>query len=200
MQSERISTHAWEQFCDQLKAAGRLLERPTTPRGAHDQAAGARLLARNIALALQFELENSDPLHPELLHYFDPIRKQGGDNTDALYVGAPINGSDDYVIHGTRGSARYFAITVLEDGATPWGGKVVGTLFGEQVPVAPDGSFRVVLSPNPQPGASIRTTPGSWRVTIRQFFADWSNEEPMRARIDRIGPVVPAPGAPDPAR
>ncbi len=45
----------------------------------------------------------------------------------------------------------------------------------------------IVLSPQAHPGNWIRTTPGSWRVTVRQFFADWENEQPMVARIDRLG-------------
>lgn len=190
----------WEGFCEELKDAGKVLLRPGTPSSIVDQATGLRALSRNIALGLQFQLENNDPLHPELLHYFDPLRKQGGDNCDALYVGAPINGSDTYRIHGTRGSARYFAITVLEDGATPWGGKVVGTLFGPDIDTDAEGRFSVTLAPTPQPGNWIRTTAASYRVTIRQFFADWLHEEPMRARIDRVTDDPAAPAAPDQAR
>lgn len=192
---------AWEAFCERLKDAGRLLSRETTPRAGIDQVTGARALSRNIALALQFEFENNDPLHPELMHYFDPVRKQGGDNTDAIYVGAPVNGTDTYLIHGYRGTARYFAITVLEDGATPWGGRVVGSLLGKDIALDADGNFRVLISPEPQEGNWIRSTPGTYRVTIRQFFADWSGEAPMRARIDRLGadPLAP-PAVPDAAR
>lgn len=175
---------AWDSFCDELKGASELVFRDTTPAHDIDRAKGFRLLARNIGLALQFHLENTDPDFPELLHYFDPIRKQGGDNTDALYVGAPINGDNTYRISGTRGEAGYFAVTVLEDGETPWGGAVVGSLLGQDIAVAGDGSFEIMLSPQEQPGNWIRTTPGAWRVTIRQFFADWENEAPMEARID----------------
>ena len=103
---------SWDNFCDQLKKSGDLVFRDTTPTHDIDRAKGFRLLARNISLALQFHLENNDPDFPELLHYFDPIRKQGGDNTDALYVGAPINGEHTYKISGQRGSARYFAVTI----------------------------------------------------------------------------------------
>ncbi len=178
---------SWDNFCDQLKSAGELVFRDTTPVHDIDRAKGFRLLARNIALALQFQLENRDPDFPELLHYFDPLRKQGGDNTDALYVGAPINGEHSYRISGVRGTARYFAVTVLENGATPWGGAVVGNLIDSDIEVADDGTFEITLSPNEHPGNWIRTTPGSWRVTVRQFFADWENETPMVARIDRLG-------------
>ncbi len=178
---------SWETFCDRLKEAGELVFRDTAPPHDIDRAKGFRLLARNVSLALQFCLENNDPDFPELLHYFDPLRKQGGDNTDALYVGAPINGEHTYRISGHRGSARYFAVTVLEDGATPWGGAVVGSLIDREVAVEADGRFEIILSPREHPGNWIRTTPGAWRVTIRQFFADWEGEEPMVARIDRLG-------------
>lgn len=175
---------SWEEFCDQLKEAGELIFRDTTPTRDIDRAKGLRLLARNIALGLQFKLDNNDPNFPELLHYFDPIRKQGGDNTDALYVGAPINGDHTYRITGNRGTARFFAVTVLEDGNTPFGGAVIGNLINSDLHVEDDGSFELIVGPEPQSGNFIQTTPGAWRITFRQFFADWENEQPMRARID----------------
>ena len=184
---------AWDSFCDELKGASELIFRDTTPTRDIDRAKGLRLLARNVSLALQFHLENTDPDFPELLHYFDPIRKQGGDNTDALYVGAPINGQHTYRISGQRGDARYFAVTVVEDGATPWGGAVVGNLIDSAIDVADDGSFEIMLSPDEQPGNWIQTTPGAWRVTVRQFFADWENEAPMNARIDCLSDVTHDP-------
>jgi hypothetical protein len=183
----------WEAFCRELQDAGDLIFRDTTPAADIDRAKGLRLLARNISLGLQFHLDNIDPDFPELLHYFDPVRKQGGDNTDALYVGAQINGSHTYRISGTRGTARYFAVTVLEDGATPWGGAVVGNLIDSDIDVNDDGTFEIILSPNEHPGNWIRTTPGAWRVTFRQFFADWENEQPMNARIDCLDEVVHDP-------
>lgn len=184
---------SWDDFCDQLKDASELIFRDTTPVHDIDRAKGLRLLARNVSLALQFQLENADPDFPELLHYFDPLRKQGGDNTDALYVGAPINGEHTYRISGTRGEARYFAVTVVEDGATPWGGAVAGNLIDSDIAVAADGSFEIILSPHEHPGNWIKTTPGAWRVTFRQFFADWENEAPMVARIDCLSDTVHDP-------
>jgi Protein of unknown function (DUF1214) len=179
----------WDDFCDQLKSAGDLVFRDSTPSTDIERAKGMRLLARNISLALQFNLENIDPDFPELLHYFDPLRKQGGDNTDALYVGAPINGEHTYRISGNRGSAKYFAVTVLEDGNTPWGGAVVGNLIDSEIQVEDDGSFELIVGPDEHPGNYIKTSPGSWRITFRQFFADWQNEEPMKARIDCLSEV-----------
>ena len=184
---------SWHHFCDALKDAGEVVFRDTAPRNPVTRATGMRQLARNIALGLQFELDNEDAAFPELLHYFDPIRKQGGDNTDALYLGAPINGTDTYRISGDRGTAAYFAVTVLEDGETPWGGQVVGSLIDDQLEVDGDGRFELVVSPHEHPGNWIRSTPDTYRITFRQFFLDWERETPMAAHIEREGSDAPPP-------
>ena len=184
IERDKMLKKSWDSFCEELKSAGDLIFRDTTPDNALTRAKGLRLLARNISLALQFNIDNIDTTHPELLHYFDPIRKQGGDNTDALYVGAPINGQNTYRIYGNRGQAKFFAVTVLEDGNTPWGGAVVGNMIDEQIEVDENGNFEIFVSPHEHKGNWIKSTPGAWRVTFRQFFADWANEEPMMARID----------------
>src|SRR5690625_1409637 len=148
---------ACARFCDELKAAGEVAFRNTAPRNSVDRATAVRLLARNIGLSLAFEMESKDPDHPELMHYFDPLRKQGGDNTDAYYSGATINGADTYRIHGHRGTAKYFAITLVERGPTPYGGGVAQTLFGWDMQVEEDGSFELILSPERPAGYT-----GNW--------------------------------------
>jgi hypothetical protein len=188
-QSDTELAEAWDTFCDQLKEAGKIPFRDGVPKGDLSRAAGFRCLVQNIGLGVQFYLENDDPLHPELLHYFDPIRKQGGDNPDAVYVGGPINGTDTYRIHGNLGSAKYFAVTAVETGDTPWGGGVASTLFAQDLEVDEDGNFELICSPDPHPGNWLKTTPDTFRVTFRQFFADWETERPMHATIDRISPT-----------
>ena len=196
---EDVLRQGWADFCDELKRAGEIPFRATVPPHVNDRTAGFEVLARNISLALNFQHDYADPLHPELMHYFDPVRKQGGDNTDAVYVGATINGTDTYRISGDRGSARYFAVTSVEQGQTPWGGKVAQTLFADDLQVDADGSFELICSPEPQPGNWLRTTPETFRVTFRQFFADWENERPMKARIDRLTGDMSPPPPPDTA-
>ena len=48
--------NAWNQFCDSLKEAGDIAFRETAASNPVDRAAGIRLLSRNIALALAFEM------------------------------------------------------------------------------------------------------------------------------------------------
>lgn len=101
-QHETVLRAAWENFCDELKRAVDIPFRDPAPRHVVERVAGIEALARNISLALNFNHDYADPRFPELIHYFDPVRKQGGDNTDAVYVGATINGTDTYRISGDR--------------------------------------------------------------------------------------------------
>ncbi|HQR04903.1 MAG: DUF1214 domain-containing protein [Proteobacteria bacterium] len=191
-------TAAWDAFCDALKAAGRIPLRPDIPDTPRDRAAGFQQLIRNLSLAWQFQYEYHDPLFPELARYFDPTRKQGGDNSDCVYVGAQINGTDTYRVRGNRGSARYFSVVAVETGLTPWGGRVAHALFGHQIETGADGDFDLWIGPEPPPAGETRnwlqTTPDTFRITFRQYFADWETERPMRAQIDRL--TLPAPAAP----
>jgi hypothetical protein len=57
--NDPLLKEGWQQFCDELKSAGELIFRDTTPANDIDRAKGLRLLARNIALGLQFHLEST---------------------------------------------------------------------------------------------------------------------------------------------
>ena len=184
---------AWADFCDTLKGAGEILFRDSAPATPLDRAVGFRFLSRSIPLALAFELENANPLFPELMRYFEPTRKQGGDNPDALYLGAPIDGRLGYRLYGNRGSARFLAFTSMRRTPGPWGSEVVDTLFGHQLQTASDGSFELYVGPDERPGNRLRTTPDCFRLTIRQFFADWDREEPMTVGIERLDAEGPPP-------
>ncbi len=54
------SVKAWEDFCEQLKAAGAVLARPATPQDDLTQAEGLRKLARMIRMGLEATLEKMD--------------------------------------------------------------------------------------------------------------------------------------------
>jgi hypothetical protein len=184
---------AWDQFCDSLKDAKEVVFRDTAPAAARDRAAGIRMAARLMSLALDYEIENADPLHPELTHMQDWRRKFAGDNPDGLYLTAPINGSETYRISGTRGTVTFVAFSVTDKRGMP-----TEVLFGHKtLHVEPDGSFEVFLgaeAPTPRPANWMTTTSATKHVLVRQFFNDWENEESLGdLRIDRLGPPIPPP-------
>ena len=73
-------------------------------------------------------------------------------------------------------------------------GAVIGSLFGPEMDVDEDGRFELIISPESHPGNWIRSTPDTYRVTFRQFFADWEEEIPMDAEIE----CLTAPPGPPP--
>jgi len=176
---------AWEEFCDTLKAAGRHARENDLGLSARDKAAGYLQLARNISLGLQFKFDLNDRMFPEMARYFDPIRKQGGDNSDCVYLGAQIDGRETYRMYGNRGTATYFSMVAVEEG-DPWGDGTVAALYGADIETDEDGNFELFISPHEHEGNWLKTTEKTFRVTIRQYFADWENERPMRGQIERL--------------
>lgn len=185
---------AWEIFCDKLKNTGRIPLEMTLPNSEQDRVAGYLQLLRNFSLAFDLNYEFNDPLFPEFSRYFYPTRKQGGDNSDAVYIGAAVNGNHDYRISGNIGTAKYLSIVLIEEGSTPWGGLGSAPLFRDQIKTDKEGNFQITISPNAHSGNWIQSNAKTFRVTIRQYFADWENEKPMAATIERISePKLRAP-------
>jgi len=184
---------AFDAVLARIRHAAELAFSESTALRPVDRASGLLHIMNNIALGLAFFIHDSDPMNPELFRYMGPDRKQGGDNQDALYLGFAVDGSETYRLRGNRGTARYFSITTVERGPTPFGGGMGAALFGHDLKTEPNGDFEVMLSATPHPGNWVKLSSKDFRVTIRQFFADWENERPMRAMIERLGPPAPAP-------
>lgn len=174
-----------------VQGAAQLAFQKNTANRPIDQATGLLHIMDNLALGLAFHIHHNDPLHPEIFRYMGPGRKQGGDNADALYTGFAVNSEHSYRLYGNRGSAKYLSITTVEEGPTPWGGPMGAAIYGHELESDADGNFEVIVSAKPHPGNWLKITPRDYRITIRQFFADWENEQPMRARVDLVGEAQP---------
>ena len=188
----------WREFCHRLESLGDLPGENAMASNAQDHAAGYLQLFRNLSLAFDFQYEYNNPLFPEFFRYFGPTRKQGGDNSDCNYVGAAISGDYRYRIVGDRGTSRYFSVVLVEEGDTPWGGRVVASIFGNDIETDEHGHFELIIAQDEHEGNWLKSTDKTFRVTIRQYFADWERERPMRALIERIsGPELDPPTVSD---
>lgn len=192
--TERAIT-AWTEWCAALERAGRrALERNMTTDEI-DLAEGLRHLARLSAMSIDSAFENGDAQHPYLALSLGPTRKMGGDNPLGLYVSAPINSADTFILRGTRGSAVWTSMMAqrrpdaLAHGLTVFGDAV----FAPDLLVDADGRFEVIISPTEQRGNWIKTDDFSNRLIIRQFFAD--EVVPMELSIENTtgGEGAPAP-------
>jgi len=190
---------AWEEFCDGLKGQIELVYRPDAPTTELDRAWGVRYLSRYINKALNDVLEYLDPEFPQLWVMQHPTSKSFGDNPDCTYLAARIDGSKTYRIVGNRGSVNWirFVLSPYEEiigGSTLTGGQVVN-FANEDLKTEWDGSFEVIISPDPHEGNWIKPPEGMSRLMIRQFFGEWDKERPVTAVLERVGweGQVPAP-------
>lgn len=179
---------AWEDFCEQLKAAGAVLARPATPRDDLTQAEGLRKLARMIRMGLEATLEYADTRHPEVYPLVTPTTLGEGETSDARYHQTMIDGSRTYVLSGERGDAPFIELTV-------YAGKIgidahsaqVGALTEHELKVDAEGRYEIILSPEKHPGNWIRTTREATCVFIRQYAHDWSRTVGATFNIREIG-------------
>lgn len=194
---------AWSTFCDQLRAAGALAFKQVNPPAPLHRADAFRFLTQNLGQAFDLALETKDPAYPLLHTFTHATRKLGADAADFLYQQTWIDGAHAYRLHGTKGSARFFNLTVQgprpdvsASGAPslhePFGDVPEANLFGHQIEADADGSFELFIG-GPERGVNwLPTTPDSRKLFIRQGFDHW-DETPWRFHIERIGMDTPRP-------
>ncbi|MCV7217001.1 hypothetical protein H7J51_17140 [Mycobacterium crocinum] len=190
---------AWSEFCDRLKDAGREAFKDLNATSGIQRADAFRFLTQNLGQAFDLGLETRDPSYPSIHTFCNPTRKLGGDCADFTYQQAWIDGESIYRIIGTRGTARFFNVTV--QGARPVGPHVLhepfgdvpeANVFGHQLHIEPDGTFELYIG-GPERGPNwLPTTPASRKLFIRQGFDRWG-ERPGHLRIERIDMAAPKP-------
>src|SRR5205085_8207597 len=150
------SGRLWEEFCDALKDAGKIVTCDLAG-DALDRAEGYRYLTRLTRLALEKFLEHADPLAPTFYRLSHETAKIGCDNPDSFYQNAAIDGGCEYRLHGTRGTIAYLGIGAYYGnyGSGARSG-CSGYLEGSQIETDADGNIDIILSARPQRANWIR--------------------------------------------
>lgn len=164
-----------------------------------DTAGGYRYVMHVLQSALLSHFE-FDPARPVWNRIVSPTRKFTGDNADAVYFEAPISGDRAYRITGNLAGAIYTSFTI-EAGAQEgkFGTRTAGVFNDDDLDIADDGSYELVLGGPEVPGNWMALDPDAGRITSRHYFewpepaaADQSLQIPLT-----IEPVVdPGPPAP----
>ncbi len=194
MNDKVSSGKLWEDFCDQLKAAGQTILADDAPDDPQIRAEGFRYLSRLTRLALKQYVEASDTDFPFFYRLSHETAKIGADNPDSAYLNASIDGSCTYRITGTRGTMRYFSIVANamrydKDGTA----KATGSLSDDQIDWGADGTVEIIASCEEQTGNWLRLEPSTNIIIIRQNALDRVNEHAGHFHIERVGgPDVPA--------
>lgn len=165
---------------------------------------GHRYLAHLLSYAFDVLFE-ADLDRPVFRRMVGPQRKFMGDNADAVYFAAYIRPDRTYRIRGNTAGATYTSITLekgTRDGHWPTG--VALAINVDDLHVAPDGSYELLLGPEKQPGNWYKIDPEVGNLTTRHYFeqersvaADTAKVIPLS--IEPLDAVGPRP-APDDAR
>jgi hypothetical protein len=190
---------AWTEFCGQLQRAGEQAFKDANTASGAQRADAFRFLTQNLGQAFDLALETRDTRYPALHAFCGPTRKLGGDSADFVYQQAWIDGQSIYRLTGTRGTARFFNVTI--QGARvggpavlhePFGDSPEANLFGQQLDIDADGVFELYIG-GPERGPNwLPTTPSSRKLFIRQGFDRW-DELPAQLRIERVDMASPKP-------
>ncbi len=195
---------AWDEFCALLQRAGGQVFKDANPASGAHRVDAFRFLTQNLGQAFDLALETRDTRYPVLHTFCGPTRKLGGDCADFTYQQAWIDGRSAYRLTGSRGTSRFFNVTVQGPRVPgpgvlhePFGDTPEANLFGHQLSVADNGQFELYIG-GPERGPNwLPTTPGSRKLFIRQGFDRW-DEVPAQLRIERIDMASPKPlPAPD---
>ncbi len=183
-----MSGETWDDFCDNLKSAGKTILAEGQPRGALDRAEGFRYLSRLTRAALETFLEYADPLAPVLNRPIHETAKIGADNPDNYYQHATLSGAHDYLIKGKRNTIQYLDFATQSDGVAGSGdSQQGGHLDASDLVMDDEGGFTIQISCDEKPGNWLRMTPDTTALLVRQTFADRETEIPAELSIERVG-------------
>ncbi|HQW19464.1 MAG TPA: DUF1214 domain-containing protein [Rhodocyclaceae bacterium] len=183
-----LTGESWEQFCDTLKRAGQQILRPEAPTDAFTRAEGWRYLSRLTRIALEMHVEFADPQFPGFIKPSHETVKIGADNPDNLYLSARIDGRNDYLVRGTRGTVSALNFATKTGGYANRNGRMDGSGFidANNMRFAADGSFELILSQKKKSGNWLAMTADSNQLLVRQTFLDRATEQPAQITIERL--------------
>jgi hypothetical protein len=179
----------FSELVDELRALEqRIQSGPNTPLDEQSLLEGYKWIFSILAVGLDAYVW-ADAGRPRFVDIVGPYRKWGGDNADAFYQYAPIDPARTYRVRGHKGDAVYFSLTVYggpNDGR--YSDRIVGTVNDRMVDVDDDGSFEVMLSPDPHERAWLKLEPDAVCAITRDYVVDPVHGRRVEWAIEAVDP------------
>ena len=179
---------AWVQA--QTAALDVVRQATGVPESDVDLAEGYRWVTRLTRLILDWIVEKSDPLHPQLFDLQDEYKKLLVDNPDVHYTFCVLDDSRSYRLVGSRGECAYLGMTF----GTPFGQGPVGGRTGTQTQTHID---EFELGPNGEVDILIAPAVGHARPEAAQLGRPRARDGPAGDPRDVLreapGPLRPPP-------
>ena len=208
-----LSGEAWEDFCETLKVAGRIVDQFEDEPTDLDRAEWYRFLTRMARNGFERFVENCEPERPRLRDapWRQSINVQCPDQDHLMceFEG----GAHDYRIIGNRGTLPYFVIAAWtapqpdDLGARDWATRGVAGLaefdptnltttsflHSGEIDFDDAGNFEVIVGGEPRPRNWLPLAEDSVGILVRTVHHDRAAETPPVLRIERLDGPEPRP-------
>lgn len=179
------SVNAFRELQAAIEAQSEMILRDA--REAHEASAGMLFLLRSLAMASEI-VADANPRAPHFARMDTPGRKVGGDNPNAEYDVATLDGHYGYRISGNVGSVRHLSFT-FNAGTGSGRRRTFAYLNASTLGADASGNFTLLLTGTQprEPGTWVQVPEESFSVLVRQFIADREVEQLACYQIEVIG-------------
>ena len=212
-----VSGQAWDEFCDTLKTAAKVVDRFGNDIDDHDRAEWYRFLTRCMRWGFERFVENSDAARPLLMPFPWRVTINVTTPDQDHYFFDYFDTAKDYVIAGNRGTTPYFVIAVLTqmrptdfatrnwaaagiDGLKEYDQAIEKTthfLSSDQMTFAPNGDFEIQVSRHKKQGNWLQLDPDSTWILVRAVHHERAKEISPTFKISPAKPVAPSRATPE---
>jgi hypothetical protein len=208
-----VEGDAWDDFCDTLKVAGRVIDEFGDEPSDVERAEWYRYLSRMVRNGFERMVENCEPERPRLRDapWRQSINVQSPDQDHLMCEF--VDGKHEYRITGNRGTLPYFIMATwtapqpTDLGARDWAPQGVAGLqefdptnltttsflSSREVEFDEEGNFEVILSQNPPGKNGLALQPSTTGILIRTVFSDRSSVVAPTMQIERLDRPKPRP-------
>ena len=161
----------WNDFCDELKSVGEIVSNQKD-LSEIDEIEGYRYITRLLRLALEMNIEHSNANHPSFYSLSHETAKIGADNPDNIYLNSNIDGSFTYEVYGNIGEVNYLSFGLKQNRYSIDGTMVsMGEIDLSEMDVKEDGSFRLMLGPEPTSQNYLHLPLQANMLIVRQTYS-----------------------------
>jgi hypothetical protein len=186
---------AWRQFCRRLEAVGERIYSDDFPADPDDRVSAMEHLAGQVLCWTGWSVFHTDPRRPRFQRQNDLITPWGGPNADNVYRHTRVDAARTYRIRGRMHGCEDFMLAVRAGfmHQPKW-----GTLFqiaGSDLGIGRGDEFELTVGgTDPGTGHFIPLPEDAAMVSFREYYFDWSADEPAVMTIECLDDDVDAPG------